>query len=223
MGILHSRYKTELRIGLALLAFVAVCAFSPVRELFDEGRFTKDLIHLGQAAAPIFVLIFAVATSFGFPGNVMSVAAGAIFGLFWGTVWSVIGATLGATGAFWLARYSLHGWVERQFGHHAMVQRLNQAIAYRPFYFILAVRFTPLSPFSLVNFLFGLTPVDLKTYVLGTFLGIIPLSAVYAWLGVAGKEALSGGDRLLLFLPLSLLAVLSCLPLLVQPRGQKKG
>ncbi len=213
------RYKTGLWFGLALLTFIAVCVLSPAKVLFEEGELTRLFNSFGSAAAPLFVLMFTVATTFGFPGNVMSVAAGAIFGFFWGTVWSVIGATLGATGAFWVARYSLHGWAEQQFGHLPTLQRLNQAIAHQPFNFVLAVRFTPLSPFSLVNFLFGLTLLDLKTYMAGTFVGIIPLSAAYAWLGVTGRSAFQGGDRLPFMLALSLLALLSLLPMLTKKRG----
>jgi uncharacterized membrane protein YdjX (TVP38/TMEM64 family) len=198
---------------LALASFLAVCLFTPARLLFDEATLTRLLHQAGPWSVCLFVLGFALATSLGFPGNITTVAGGAVFGLFWGTVWSTIGATLGAVGAFWLARYALHDWVERQFGHYRMLQSLKQAIAYNPFIFILAVRFTPLSPFSLVNFLFGLTTVDLKTYTIGTFIGIIPCSLAYAWLGVSGHEALQGGDRLPFFLALGFLTLLSFLPL----------
>ncbi|UBF25507.1 TVP38/TMEM64 family protein [Kovacikia minuta CCNUW1] len=210
------RFKTQFWIALALLSFLAVCLLSPVKELFDEAFLVQRLHALGGSAAPFFVLVFAGATSLGFPGNVMSVAAGAVFGVFWGAVWSVIGATLGATGAFLLARYSLHQWADHYLGKHAMLRGLNQAIARNPFNFVLAVRLTPLSPFSLVNFLFGLTPISLRTYALGTFLGIIPLSLAYAWLGMSGIQALHGGDRLPLFLALSFLTLLSVLPMLIQ-------
>ncbi|MGA7934213.1 MAG: TVP38/TMEM64 family protein [Kovacikia sp.] len=212
------RSKTGFWIVLALLSFVTVCLLSPVRELFDEAFLVRHFDGLGANAAPFFVLIFAGATSLGFPGNVMSVAAGTVFGVVWGTIWSVLGATLGATGAFLLARHSLHGWADHYLGNHPMLQRLNQAIARNPFNFVLAVRFTPLSPFSLVNFLFGLTPIDLKTYMLGTFLGMIPLSIAYTWLGVSGIQALHGGDRLPLFLALSFLTLLSVLPMLTKPK-----
>lgn len=220
MQIRH--YKNGVWASLGLLAYLIVCYVGPIGVLMDEAAFTNFFRNLGFVGALLFVVIFTGATTLGFPGNVLSVAAGAIFGLTWGTVWSVVGATLGATGAFWLARHALHGWVNRRFGHHPMLKRLNRAIDNYPLNIVMAVRFTPLSPFSLVNFLFGLTSLDLKTYVLGTFIGIIPLSITYAWLGVAGKQALSGGDRMPLMLALTLLSVLSVLPMFWQKEKDVK-
>jgi uncharacterized membrane protein YdjX (TVP38/TMEM64 family) len=68
-----------------------------------------------------------IAIALGFPGNVLAVTGGAMFGLLLGTLLSVVGGTLGAIGAFWLARYSLHDWANRTFGHHRLLKRLNHA------------------------------------------------------------------------------------------------
>ncbi|WP_421658986.1 hypothetical protein [Leptothermofonsia sp. ETS-13] len=68
-----------------------------------------------------------------------------------------------------------------------------------------------------------MTLINLKTYMLGTFLGIIPLSLTYAWLGAAGKQALSGGDRLPLVLALTMFSGLSILPVAWRKRGGGRG
>ncbi|MBF2029310.1 MAG: TVP38/TMEM64 family protein [Oscillatoriales cyanobacterium C42_A2020_001] len=209
-------YKTLGWLGLFVAALVVVCLFSPFKMLFDEAFLTAEFKHLGTYAPLLFVLVFTIALTLGFPGNVLAVVGGAVFGLAWGTVWSLLGSTLGAVGAFWLGRYLLHDQVMHRFGNHPLLQRLNQAIGRSPFLFTLAVRFTPLSPFSLVNFLFGLTAIDLKTYTLGTFLGLIPLTLAYSWLGVSGYAAFHGGDRSPLYLVFGVLTVLSILPMFVQ-------
>ena len=196
--------------------------FSQALVLYNEALLVDIVRQQGQYAPFVFVVSFTVATSLGFPGNVMSVVGGAVFGLFWGTVWSLLGATFGATGAFLLARSLLHGWFTRKFGHLLLLQRLNRAIAKRPFTLVVASRFTPLSPFSLLNFLFGLTPIDLKTYTWGTFLGLIPLTFAYSWFGIAGYSALHGGDRLSVGFALSLLTLLSLLPMLTKKSGSRE-
>jgi len=211
-------YKVIGWVALFIGTIVGVCLYSPVKLLFNEAFLTTEFKQLGPEAPFVFVLLFTVALAVGLPGNVLAVVGGAVFGLVWGTIWSLLGSTFGAVGAFWLARSFLHDWVERQFGHSSLLRRLNHAIAQHPFTIVLATRFTPLSPFSLVNFLFGLTPIDLKTYTLGTFLGLIPLTLAYSWLGVSGYAALRGGDRLQLYLALGLLSILSVLPILIKRR-----
>lgn len=198
---------------------LAIYFLSQALVLCNEALLVSVVRQQGQYAPFFFVLLFTVATSLGFPGNVMSLVGGAVFGLVWGTVWSLLGATFGAIGAFLLARSLLHRWFTRQFGHLALLKRLNRAIADHPFALVLASRFTPLSPFSLLNFLFGLTQIDLKTYTWGTFLGLIPLTFAYSWLGITGHTALNGGDRIPVVLALTLLASLSLLPMMTQKTG----
>lgn len=214
---LKSHHKTWLYPSLGVLAFVAVCVFSPVRVLFDPTFLITTFKHLGGYGPFLFVLTSTITISLGVPGNVLAVAAGAVFGFWWGFVWAILGATLGAIGAFLIARFLIYDWASQRFAHHRLLKRLNQTIADYPYRILLAVRFTPLSPFSLVNFLFGLTPVDLKTYTIGTALGLVPLYLAYSWLGVTGNSALQGGDRIPLMLALGGLTLLTLLPLIKPP------
>ncbi|PZV12090.1 MAG: TVP38/TMEM64 family protein [Leptolyngbya sp.] len=201
---------------------LAMYFFSQVLVLYNEAVLVDMVRQQGQYAPVFFVLLFAIATSLGFPGNVISMVGGAVFGLAWGTVWSLLGATFGAMGAFLIARSLLHNWFTRQFGHLTLLQHLNRAIADHPFTLVVASRFTPLSPFSLLNFLFGLTPIDLKTYAWGTFLGLIPLTFAYSWFGITGYSALHGGDRLPVVFALSLLTLLTLLPMLTKKSGSRE-
>lgn len=211
-------YKLMGWVVLFLSTLIAVCVYSPINLLFNEALLTAEFKQLGGSAPFFFVLLFTIALSLGFPGNVLAVVGGAVFGLTWGTIWSLTGSTLGAIAAFWIARNLLHNWVKKHFDQNPWMRRLNQAITHYPFTFVLATRFTPLSPFSLVNFLFGLTPIDLKTYAVGTFLGLIPLTLAYSWLGVAGLKAFHGGDRGSFYLAMAFLTVLSVLPIIAPKR-----
>ncbi|MBD1832283.1 TVP38/TMEM64 family protein [Cyanobacteria bacterium FACHB-472] len=205
-------------MAIALLFFLLLCIFSPLKVLFDPIVLTQQIKSWGTWGIFLFLLIFTAATAVGIPGIMFPIVGGAVFGLVWGTFWSTVGATLGAIAAFWTARYLLHDWAKRRFGEHPALMRFNQAIARQPLTFVLAVRFAPISPFTVVNFLFGLTPINWVPYAVGTFLGIIPGMIAYVWVGATGESVLRGGDRFPFFLALSFLALLSFLPILARKK-----
>jgi uncharacterized membrane protein YdjX (TVP38/TMEM64 family) len=88
----------------------------------------------------------------------------------------------------------------------------------KPFTFVLAVRFAPISPFNVVNFVFGLTPIHWLPYTLATFFGIIPGTLAYTWLGVSGERAIQGSDRVSFFIAIALLTILSIIPICAKKR-----
>ena len=203
----------KLWVAIAILSCLSVCLFTPLNQLLNHGFLTQTLHNLGHGAEYVFVVIYALTTIIGIPATVMTIAGGAVFGLWWGTLWSLVGATLGALGAFWVARYLLRDWIATKFQNHHQLHRFQQAVKVQPLKFTLAVRFAPIAPFNLINFLLALTPINSRDYTVGTFFGIIPGSLLYTWLGVTGEQALTGGDRLPFFLALSFLALLSILPI----------
>lgn len=203
-------------LASAILGLLLLCWLTPLRMLFDQKFLEQQLQQLGNWAICLFVIVYTLATVVGVPGTVLTIAGGAVFGVVWGTFWSVFGATLGAIGAFWVARYLLRDLAEKWFGRHKYLQQFNEAVRDKPLTFVLAVRFAPICPFNLVNFLFGLTPISSVDYAIGTFFGIIPGTLAYTWLGLAGKTALGGGDHLAFFLALGFLTLLSVLPILAK-------
>ncbi len=193
--------------------------------LFDQAALVR--FFTGENSSPIlnvvlFIFAHFVANSIGVPGTVLVIVGGAVYGLWWGTVLSVVGATLGAVGAFWLARYWLHDRFQKRFAHRPLFKKINDTLCSEGLSCVLLIRFSPVSPFNVVNFVFGLTPVPIGTYALGTLIGIIPGTMVYTWLGVTGAEAMSSGRLLPLFFCLAVLMMLSGLPLLIR-RMQKRA
>ena len=187
--------------------------------LFNQARLQTELRMHGFWAASIFVLLHIIATMIGMPGVVLTVAGGVLFGLVWGSIWSLVGATLGAIGAFWLARSFLHNWIQNRLCHHQRLQSFNQSIQRHALLFVLIVRFAPISPFNVVNFLFGLTTIHWLPYSMGTLIGIIPGVLVYTWVGSSSHQAMNG-HPIPLLIACSLLALLSALPLLVRDRSR---
>ena len=209
---LSAQQKSRFVLAVFSVGAIAYGVFMIRHWLFDHEHLADVLQLLPCCVVPLFVGIYIVLTIFGIPGTVLTTASGLLFGLSWGTFWSVLGATLGALGAFWAARYVCRDWATKKFRENTLLKRIHTAARQNPLTLVLALRFAPITPFNLLNFLFGLTPIHWLPYTLGTFIGIIPGTILYTWIGVSGKNALSGGDRLPFFFALTALCILSVLP-----------
>ena len=140
-----------------------------------------------------FMAIYIVQTALSLPGAaILSLAAGAIFGSIMGTVYANIAATLGATMAFLVTRYLLRDTVLNKFG--SKLEGINRELETRGFNYLLFLRLVPLFPFFLINLAAGLTRLPLRTFFIGTMLGIIPGGFVYVNAGasLATIDSLSG-------------------------------
>ena len=221
--------KTTKKLGLLFFSAIALTLLLSMQArellalLLNQETLTSFFASNPDKVFPIrsislFLAAHIIANAIGVPGTVFVIVGGAVYGLWWGTLWSVVGATLGAIAAFWLARYLLHDWFAARFKHNTYVQNISRALCKKGLSCVLVIRFSPVSPFNLVNFALGLTPVSTRTYSIGTLIGIIPGTLIYTWLGVTGAEALSGGKLLPLFCCLLLLAIISAVPLIVSRR-----
>jgi uncharacterized membrane protein YdjX (TVP38/TMEM64 family) len=152
--------------------------------------FTNEHFLLALAIA---FLCYAGAVAFSLPGAlVMSLTVGFIFGRWVGTVLVVLAATLGATLVFLAARYLFADAARRRMG--ALGEKLSAGFAENAFHYLLFLRLVPLFPFFLVNLAPAFTRISLRTYVAGTFIGIIPATFVFVNLGqTLGRiDSLSG-------------------------------
>jgi len=143
--------------------------------------------------------------------------AGALFGPFSGTLWNLSSATVGAAFAFLIARTIGADWVARRAGPR--LQRLNDGVAAEGWRFVAFVRLVPLFPFNLLNYALGLTRTSFVSYVLASWVFMLPAAFAYTWLGHAGREASTGGQGLIrkLGIAAALLAAVACLPR-IRPR-----
>jgi len=140
-----------------------------------------------------FMAIYILQTALSLPGAaILSLAAGAIFGSIMGTVYAVISASIGATLAFLVTRYLLRDLVLARFG--SRLEEMNRELEQRGFNYLLFLRLVPVFPFFLINLAAGLTRLPLRTFMLGTLLGIIPGGFVYVNAGasLATITSLSG-------------------------------
>lgn len=134
--------------------------------------------------AAVFILIYVVQTAFSLPGAaILSLAAGAIFGVLQGTLFVVSGATVGAILAFLVSRTLLRDWVVRKFG--GRMEGIDRGLREDGLSYLLFLRLVPVFPFFLVNLACGITGLPLRTYALGTLFGIMPGSLVFVNAGAS--------------------------------------
>lgn len=141
----------------------------------------------------LFVLVYIIQTALSLPGaTVLTLAAGAVFGTLTGTLYVNIGATTGATLAFLSVRYLFRGPVQHKFGPR--LEKINTELETRGLNYLLFLRLVPLVPFFLINLGAGLTRLPLRTFFIGTMIGIIPGSFVYTNAGASIATITSMGD-----------------------------
>ncbi|MGB5713149.1 MAG: TVP38/TMEM64 family protein [Waterburya sp.] len=205
---------------LVLLAASAtilfLCLFTPLKTVFNPILFKNFIRQYEGYVEVLFISIYTVLTVIGVPGTILTIVGGCLFGIWYGTLISIISATLGALCAFWAARYLFRDSAQRRFSQSKRLSTFQTAVLKQPFYFVLTTRLIPISPFNLVNYLFGLTSINWLDYASATFVGIIPGSFAYSWIGKSGEMAMAEGDRLSFFLALTFLSLLSIIPLIYQ-------
>ncbi len=134
------------------------------------------------AALAIAFAIYVAATAFSLPGAlVLSLTVGFVFGRWVGTALVVVAATAGATILFLAARYLFADWARKRMG--ALGEKINAGFTENAFNYMLFLRLVPLFPFFLVNLAPAVTSIPLQTFVLATFIGILPGSFVFVNLG----------------------------------------
>ena len=177
---IRSRWRWVLYSTVAVALVLAVKYFH-VQDLLKEAL---DWIgKLGPWGPVIFVGVYVVATVFFIPGSVLTLGAGAVFGVVLGSVCVSIAATLGATAAFLVGRYLARDAIARKIEKNEKFAAIDRAVADEGWKIVLLTRLSPVFPFTLLNYAFGLTRVKLSHYVLASWLGMIPGTVMYVYLG----------------------------------------
>jgi pyruvate/2-oxoglutarate dehydrogenase complex dihydrolipoamide dehydrogenase (E3) component/uncharacterized membrane protein YdjX (TVP38/TMEM64 family) len=194
---------------------------------FDLGRFfSLDYVKSQQAAmeayrdshpgltAGLFFAIYVAVTGLSLPGAaIMTLAAGAIFGLLWGTVIVSFASTLGATLAFLASRFVLRDWVQSRFGDK--LKAINRGMAKEGGFYLFTLRLVPIFPFFVINLVMGLTPISTRMFYGVSQVGMLAGTLVYVNAGTQLAQIGSAGSILSPELLLSF-ALLGVFPLLAK-------
>jgi uncharacterized membrane protein YdjX (TVP38/TMEM64 family) len=211
--------KSRSLVSIALLLLVIAAAVT----LILNGGLRTALVWTTEhreISWLLFVALYIVATVCLLPGLILTIAAGAIFGLPLGVAAVSVGSVLGATAAFFIGRTQAREWVAAKVAGWEKFRALDAAIQSRGFWIVLLTRLSPAFPFNLLNYAYGLTSVRPRDYIIGSWIGMFPATVLYVYAGTAAanlSQALAGnvstGDsgRVLLWIGLAATVVVAVL------------
>ena len=136
----------------------------------------------------VFLAVYILATVLLLPGSVLTIGGGWIFGFVEGLVVVSLSSTLAASCSFLIGRYLARAWVEGKISQDSRYRSLDRAIGERGFFVVLLTRLSPLFPYNLLNYAWGISSVRLSRYVLASWMGMIPGTLLYVYLGAAASD-----------------------------------
>ena len=180
-------------LGFLIVGLFVLARILPLAQWIEEPMRWVD--RLGIWAPLIFGLLYIVATILMVPGSVITVAAGAIFGLFIGTMTVSLASTAGAILAFMIARYLIRDKIAQYVKRYPKFDAVDQAIGKEGWKIVALLRLSPVVPFNLQNYLYGLTAIQLKPYALASWVAMLPGTLMYVYLGYLGRVSLEAVGR----------------------------
>lgn len=179
--------------------------FLHVRETLE--RATDWIDSLGWWAPAAFVALYVLCTLLLIPRSVLTVAAGFLFGFGWGGLWALLAVNLGANLAFLAGKHYARAAVERHTRDHGRLDALDRAVARGGWKIVALTRLSPVFPYSLLNYAFGLTRVSWRRFFFGSALGLLPGTLLLVGLGsLTDFAAERGGESPGVFMSLAIAA-----------------
>jgi uncharacterized membrane protein YdjX (TVP38/TMEM64 family) len=169
-------------IGLLALAVVITAVWIlPIAEWL--ARFLRWTEVNRGSAWTLFILVYVIATVCFVPALPLTLAAGAIFGLWHGFLLVSAGSTLGATAAFFVGRTVARDWVAAKIAAWPRFRALDRSLQSRGFWIVMLTRLSPLFPFFLLNYAYGISAVRPRDYIPASWLGMMPGTLAYVYTG----------------------------------------
>lgn len=192
----NARSIVKIAVGvLILVAIVFAVRVLPVAEWLEQ--FKTYVRGVGPIGYVLYVLVYVLCCVFVVPATVLTLGAGAIFGFVAGTIVNLVSATLGACAAFLLGRTVFRKRIEQKVASNPKLGAVDKAIEKEGTKIMLLMRLSGFPPFTWINYALSLTGVKFLPYAITTFIGIIPGTAAFTYLGAAGADLATGsGGRI---------------------------
>ena len=176
-----SKYTKFIVLVIIILVVIAGTIFLPVKDwLIKSLEWTQGLGIWG----PVFVAAFyIIACVLLLPGSILTLGAGFIFKVVVGSITVSIGSTLGACAAFLVGRTVARKWIAGKVAKNEKFAAIDEAVAQQGFKIVLLTRLSPVFPFNILNYAFGLTNISFWKYALGSWIGMMPGTIMYVYFG----------------------------------------
>ncbi len=173
----------------AAAAVSVVCRIFPIADWLAQIQ--QQVMHLGFWSAICYPLLYACCNVLLLPGGVLSVGGGFFFGLWWGFLIVLIGNVGGAAISFLISRSIGRHWLHGRLLRNPKLRALEPAVRREGWKIILLSQLHPFFPTSLLNYLYGLTPVRFRTCMLWVAIGQTPGLFLYVYIGTLGQLGLN--------------------------------
>lgn len=181
---------------LIIATFILLIIISWIFDLFQYISLERinDLSNwinsFGLLAPIVFIILYLLATILFLPGTPLTLLAGIIFGPILGTIYVSLASTLGATISFIIARFMGRDFIENKLGENDLFSKIDNGVKNQGWKMVAITRLVPLFPFNAQNYIYGLTNISLPTYVLVSWICMLPATFAYVFLAgsiIAGE------------------------------------
>ena len=183
-------------------------------------KLKAEIREFGVFAPLVYIGFYVLATIFFLPGLPVTMLSGLVFGPLWGIAYASIGSVIGISCAFLIARYAARGMVERWVDRNAQFRRIDEGVRRQGWRMLMVTRLLPIFPFNLQNYAYGLTKIGFVTFVLVSWVCMLPGTAAYVQLGAAVNVGEGNIKKTLLYLAGAALCVVlvSLIPSFIRKR-----
>jgi uncharacterized membrane protein YdjX (TVP38/TMEM64 family) len=190
--MLEARRAVYLQVAtliIVIASFVLLSHFFPIIDFVVALQ--RRVLGLGAWSAICYALLFAGCNVLLLPGGILCVGGGFFFGLWWGFFIVLLGNSIGAAISFAISRGLGGRWLQRQRAASPLLSVLEKAVEREAWKIIFLTQLHPLFPTSLLNYLYGLTPIRFGPYMFWTTVGRVPGLFLYTYLGTLGQYGLN--------------------------------